>query len=109
MLDLDSAAEYLRGLNLFDPQAVRGGVTVTDVTRRNRNLRVEAAPGVGYFLKQPDGASVTAAQTLRLEAAFYTFCRREWPAGAARLLPRLVHYDDGRPLLVLELLHEAVP
>jgi hypothetical protein len=111
MLDIDSAADYLIVNGLIDPDVVIDGkVIVTSAARRNRNLRVVDPAGVGYFLKQPEDPIQEGAQTLSREAAFHGFCKSEPAATAvAQLLPRLVYYDAGQNLLVLELLGDAAP
>jgi len=89
---------------------VEGQLDVISATRRNRNLRVTATNCGSYLIKQPTEPGAPAAETVRQEARFYTWCGRAPQAGPVRgLLPRLVHADPDRALLVLELLPDAVP
>jgi hypothetical protein len=111
MLDVDSVTDYLLGHGLIDRAAIIDGeLTVVSAARRNRNLRVEGPAGAGYLIKQADGLSDGAAETLRFEAAFCAFCHQEPAAtAAARVVPRLRHCDPGRPLLALELVRGGAP
>jgi hypothetical protein len=109
MLDVDSATDFLLEQKLIDRAALLDGdLIVSSTARRNRNLRVEGAAGIGYLIKQPDDFSHGSRETLRREAAFYAFCLSE-PAvePVTRLLPLLRYYDPRQPLLALELLGDA--
>ncbi|HKI34290.1 MAG TPA: phosphotransferase [Gemmataceae bacterium] len=111
MLDVDSATAYLLANGLMDRDAIiEGDLTIVSAARRNRNLRVDGPAGAGYLIKQADDPASGGHETLRREAAFYAFCQQEPAvAAAARLLPRLVHYDPNPPLLVLELVRGGRP
>ena len=111
MLDVDNATPFLLGRGLIAPDAiVAGDLTIASAARRNRNLRVQGPPGVGYLIKQPDDPALGGRQTLGAEAAFYRFCRDD-PAAAevAGFLPRLIDFDADAAVLVLELIRDAAP
>src|SRR4051794_1036244 len=109
MLSVDNAAEWLIERELIDVDAILAGdLTISSAVRRNRNLRIKREAGPGYLVKQPEEES--ARQTLRAEAAFYAFCRDEESVAAMRdIVPRLALFEDGEAVLVLDLLHKAVP
>jgi Ser/Thr protein kinase RdoA (MazF antagonist) len=110
MLDVDSATGYLLDNGLIDAGAiVDGELTVVSAARRHRNLRIDGPAGTGYLLKQADDLAEAGRETLRREAAFYAYCREEPAAPVARLLPRLVRFDPGPPLLALELVRGSAP
>jgi len=111
MLDVDEAVPFLVKQGLIHPTAITAAsLTIRRATRRNRNLRVEGPRGVGYLVKQPDDSVWDGHGTLRVEAAFYEYCRRE-PAAAnvGRLVPRLALHDARHCVLVVELVRDAVP
>jgi Ser/Thr protein kinase RdoA (MazF antagonist) len=111
MLNVDNAAEYLieRGLMSVD-SILSGDLIISSAARRNRNLRIKRKEDASYLVKQPDDPSGGAYQTLRAEAAFYSFCFEEAEAEPMRAyLPRLRFFDPERSLVVLDLLEGAVP
>ncbi|HYC91699.1 MAG TPA: phosphotransferase [Thermoanaerobaculia bacterium] len=111
MLNVDNAAEYLieRGLMSVD-SILSGDLIISSAARRNRNLRIKRKEDASYLVKQPDDPSGGAFQTLRAEAAFYSFCFEEAEAEPMRAyLPRLRFFDPERSLVVLDLLEGAVP
>lgn len=110
-MTVDSAPAFLHSLGLLTGEAVvEGQLDVTSATRRNRNLRVTSTNSGSYLIKQPTEPGAPAAETVRQEARFYAWCRQAPQAEPVRdLLPRLVHADPGRALLILELLPDAIP
>jgi tRNA A-37 threonylcarbamoyl transferase component Bud32 len=105
---LDEIVDFLLDRAVLTPEQVLAGVVVDPVPRRNSNLRVSTADGSGVFVKQADGLAEGAARTVRAEGAFYAAQAAQPPA--RRLpLPRLVHSEPTRPLLVLELLEGHRP
>jgi Phosphotransferase enzyme family len=111
MRNVDNATAFLleRGLIEIDC-IIDGGLSISSMARRNRNLRVEVPGGGGYLIKQPDDAAYGGRLTLRSEAAFYTFCREEpavAPLGA--ILPRMAYFDAEDAVLATELLRDSVP
>jgi hypothetical protein len=99
-------AHYLieRGLVGAD-EIVAGAFSVVDASRRNRNFKVFRQGRTGLFVKQMRDLQTDAAHTLRREAICY-----EAAAGVpelARIMPRLLRYDDARHTLVTELAPEA--
>jgi Ser/Thr protein kinase RdoA (MazF antagonist) len=111
VLDVDNATTYLFEQGLIDATAILdGALIITAGARRNRHLRVEIAGGVGFLVKQSDGSLSQSFDTLQNEAAFYLFCHRHLAGGSIQdMLPRFVHFDPDRSVLVLEFLSEAVP
>ena len=111
MLDVDTATPYLVAQGLIDSAAIIDGeLTITSVARRNRNLRVQGPAGKSYLIKQADGAALADDLTLQHEAAFYAFCHQHLgDTQFPKILPRLVCFDPLVPLLILELLGDAIP
>ena len=111
MLNVDNAAGYLieRGLMSVD-SILNGDLIISSAARRNRNLRIKRKEEASYLIKQPDDPAGGAHQTLRAEAAWYSFCFEEAEAEPMRAyLPRLRFFDPERSLVVLDLLDGAVP
>lgn len=109
MLTVDSAPDYLFETGLIARQTVLDGdLDVVSVTRRNANFQVSTRNG-GLLVKQPADLGV-GLSTLRTETCFYAYCRDNPAlAGVQERLPRLLHEDRSRGLLVLELLEGTVP
>jgi Phosphotransferase enzyme family len=106
-VDLDSVVDYLLSVDLLDvDELIDGELTVDPVPRRHQNYRVTRSDGAGFFLKQPDPTVRSGAATLRTEGDFYR--RAESGSSALPALPRLVHWDRTRPLLVVDLLGDHV-
>lgn len=85
---------------------VRGEVTVQLASRRNHNFAVRVVPGASYFIKQ--GVDAGTTQTLEHEADFYQLLHAQ--SGRSPLcarVPRLVHFDASRSILVIELISGA--
>jgi aminoglycoside phosphotransferase (APT) family kinase protein len=101
MLTGDEVVEYLRERTLIDPGAA-GALDVTDMSRRNRNVRVLTDPGVGFFVKQ--GVGPDRAVTVANEAdTYHRLVGRAESSGMDRYLPRYFDYDPLRHVLVLGL------
>lgn len=99
---------YLRELGLLPAREAGGRVTVTDVSRRNRNYRVVRPSGQGFLLKQgwpgPEGDSV------RHEARLLASCAEDGPlAGLRPLVARFLGYHERRRILVASLIPGARP
>jgi aminoglycoside phosphotransferase (APT) family kinase protein len=106
MLSHDSVVAHLvrRGL-LADEDVVERELRVIDASRRNHNLRVLAAAGQSYLVKQGrrDG---DGPGTVRYEAAVYEVLDRI-SGDAAAHVPRSFGCDARESILVLELIAEA--
>jgi aminoglycoside phosphotransferase (APT) family kinase protein len=81
-------------------QVVDGELVVTAAERRNRNIKV-VVPG-GRCLLTKQAKSPEAVRTLRHEAAALAALTATADALSPHL-PRMLHFDPGRCLLVLEL------
>jgi hypothetical protein len=108
VIGLDTIVGFLLDRALLTPEQVVAGVTVDPLPRRNSNLRVSTSDGSGVFVKQADGQAEGSARTVRAEGMFYA-AQAARPAAGMLSLPRLVHFDPDRPLLVLELLPSHRP
>ncbi len=96
LLESHEVADYLLARRLLSRRSiVSGHLRITDVSSRNRNLRVSGGPGESYLLKQ--GVAADSGQTLDNEVALY---RRLSPRGAP--VPRLVAHDEVRGIVILE-------
>lgn len=111
MLNVDNAAEFLirRGF-ITAHSVIDGDLEITSSTRRNRNLRVTSSDSGNYLIKQPNDPEFEDANSLRWEAAFYSFCQQEPAVSAVRsMMPRVVYADQDKAMLVLELLRDTLP
>ena len=87
---------------------MQGDWKIAEVGRRNRNFKVIRARNRGLFVKQVKSAEPQAVSTLWREAAFYRLVSSDSRYAAARpMLPSLVHHDNQRHALVVELIAEA--
>ncbi|MQA28218.1 MAG: phosphotransferase [Luteitalea sp.] len=94
---------HLVARGLVSPAAVvRGDIALTDVSRRNRNIKVTVRQGGSYFLKQ--AVDPSSEVSVAREAEFYRVMSSR-PAGAPlqEYLPKYCGYDSEAHLLVLEL------
>lgn len=99
----EAIIEYLLGCGLLHPSAiVCTGFSVVDVSRRNRNLRLELSCGGGYFIKV--GVDHQKRRTLAQESRTYGFLKAVLGKPAASSLARVHLFDPGSSILVLELL-----
>jgi len=99
-------AHFLLGHGLLGAnEAVGGQITIVDASRRNRNFKVIRAGGNGLFVKQMRDMQTDAMLTLKREAACYELARDD-PA-LSRLMPRLIHYEESRHVIVVDLLADA--
>jgi hypothetical protein len=105
-LNVANLAYYLieRGL-LSASGIVAGDLTILDSSRRNRNFKVFRATESGLFIKQMREMQADAMLTLKREAACYELARDD--STLSRLMPRLISYDAGRHVLIVELLPDA--
>jgi aminoglycoside phosphotransferase (APT) family kinase protein len=106
-LTAGSVAAYLLEKDLVAPgQIVDDGLTIVEVSRRNRNFRATNAGGVSYLLKQGVGAE--RALTVANEASAYEFLQaRLGDESAHPFLPRRHLYDAENNVLVLEFLQDS--
>jgi hypothetical protein len=105
-LTVTNLAHFLIGRGLLGADAIAAGnVTILDSSRRNRNFKVIRNTGSGLFIKQTREMQADAFLTLKCEAACYELARDD-PA-LSRLMPRLINYDAGRHVLIVELLPDA--
>jgi Ser/Thr protein kinase RdoA (MazF antagonist) len=104
-LTVDTVVPYLVERNLVSVAAiVEGDLEVIDAGRRNQNLKIVRRRGPSYLIKQPGEGERATEATIRCEASFYNHCQLDPAAADVRgLLPRLHGWDEGRNLLVLEL------
>ena len=84
------------------PAVVDAGLQIEAVPRRNSNFVVRIGDGEGFFLKQANGLSLGAEESVAREGWFYA--SNGSSPGIAGLLPRLVLYDAENGILVLRLL-----
>ena len=99
-------AYFLMDRALLDAgEIVAGRLSIVDASRRNRNFKVLRQGQPGLFVKQMRDMQADAMLTLKREAACYEVAQNV-PA-LARIMPRLIRYDESRHTLVLELLPDA--
>jgi hypothetical protein len=106
VLGVDDAVYWLVQKGLADAaDVVDGRIRVVDVSRRNRNLRVQRNGRASYFLKQPDDPrSIFFAREAHLYRAFRDCGDLGRLAGLA---PALIREFDDPPCMVLSLLEGA--
>jgi thiamine kinase-like enzyme len=101
-----AVVNHLTAAGLISPAAlVSGDVTVTEVPRRNHNVKVVVRGAPSYFVKQAIDSS--SRSSIAHEAEFYRFVSSSPVCGRLRTyLPQFFGYDEGAHLLILEL-HET--
>lgn len=84
--------------------AVDGHFIAAPASRRHRNFRLRSGDGSGLFVKQSGPHGAMAAAGIGREAAFYwlTATAKPFNALSGSVVPRFVHYDAARGILVLE-------
>ncbi|HVC33563.1 MAG TPA: aminoglycoside phosphotransferase family protein [Chloroflexota bacterium] len=103
-LSQSEVVAYLLNKNLIDPTDVcDSGLLVTDVSRRNCNVKVVVERGVSYLVKQC--GEPNAIETLANEAVVYDMLYTD-PRyrSLTDYLPRYYGYDSAKNLLILALL-----
>jgi hypothetical protein len=106
-LTVDTVVPYLlqRGL-VTSTLIVDGDLEITDVGRRNENIKVVCRNGPSYFLKQPGEGEPSTQATMCREAAFYSLCQISPEAASLlRIIPGFHCWDEDRFLLILELIN----
>jgi len=103
----EEAIAFLLDGQFLDPHdLVQGEVRVEDRSARHRSVAVHCTTRAGFFLKQAPAGDVLG--TLATEATFYQLVNTGSRLGALQpFVPRLLGYDAGRQLLVLELVSSA--
>jgi aminoglycoside phosphotransferase (APT) family kinase protein len=105
LLEEPELVAVLVELGLLAPrQVVTGELSLTTAERRNRNVKVTVAGGRGLLTKQ--AKTPEAVRTLRQEAAALAALSRTKDR-LSPYLPRLLGFDAGRCLLVLDLAEGA--
>jgi thiamine kinase-like enzyme len=106
-LTAGSVAAYLLEKHLLTPrEVVEDGLTIVEVSRRNRNFRVTNAGGVSYLLKQ--GVGTERALTVANEASAYESLHARLGAKSGQpFLPRQHLYDAENNVLVLQFLQDS--
>ncbi|MEE8524425.1 MAG: phosphotransferase [Thermoanaerobaculia bacterium] len=91
---------------LADERAiVEGDLEIRSAARRNRNLRLDRRRGASYLIKEPEPGTHS---TLRAEARFYEFCRREpRVAAVVPLLARWHAFHPAETVVVLEVVRDC--
>jgi Phosphotransferase enzyme family len=86
-------------------QVVDGDFMVTEAPRRNRNFKVMKRDRAGLFVKQVQRWEPQAIATVQLEAHCYRLTNQDRDFMALRdIVPKFYFYDEGRAVLVTELL-----
>lgn len=112
MLDVDNATRELLAAGLISLDAVfDGDLSIQNVSRRNRNLRVSSKRGPSYLIKQAAAGNDGGTEaTLRAEIGFYEFVQSDPAADLIRSrMPKLVRSSVDPATLYLELLGEHHP
>jgi hypothetical protein len=105
-LNVANLVHFLIDRGLVGTQAiVAGDLTILDASRRNRNFKVIRSAGPSFFVKQMREMQADAMLTLRREATCYELASGD--PTLSRLMPRLISYDPGRHVLILDLIADA--
>lgn len=100
MIALEDTAAYLHGRGLLDPRDVTDGkLVIRDVSRRNRNYRVEFGSRP-LLIKQ--GVDAESRATVSYEARLCRALRTD--PRSAPYVPEPVLFDDDKAVLALELI-----
>ena len=99
-------ATYLLSRGLITPTPVlQKSISVTAISRRNRNFIARIGDDIGFVIKQSEPAvSGGTADTLRVEAQFYRRLHELPHVELARRVPKLIFYDDESVTLILQFL-----
>lgn len=105
IITAENIVHYLTDRDFISPESVvDGDFLVVDMSRRNRNFKIIRKQDKGYFLKQVKNYDPQSISSLNREAHSYHLAQTE-PGfkGIEELMPRLIHYDTDRHILMLEL------
>ena len=106
LLNSTNIVHYLleRGL-VTGRQIVDGDYMVVEAPRRNRNFKIVKRDQTGLFLKQVQNWDQASLATLKVEAQCYHLTNSQAEFAPLRnLVPQFHGYDEGRAVLVTELL-----
>lgn len=105
ILTAENIAHYLIDRNILSAESVvDGDLMVVDMTRRNRNFKVLRKNEPGFFVKQVKNYDAPSLSSLTREAQSYWLAKYDPGfSGISNLMPRLIHYDLQRNILVVEL------
>jgi hypothetical protein len=107
MLTQAQIAHYLIADGLASTESIiDGDFEVVEATRRNSNFKVVSNRGPSYMLKQLKDLS--AGETVANEDRVYRFLQEVSTGDTLlRYLPRVLKYDSGRGMLIVELLRNS--
>ena len=109
IITAENIVHYLIDKNFITSESVvDGDFMVVDMTRRNRNFKILRKVHDGYFVKQVKNYDSLSISSLAREANSYQLAQNDSSfKGIAELMPRMIHYDPARNILVLELFPES--
>jgi thiamine kinase-like enzyme len=109
IITAENIVHYLAEKNLITSESVvNGDFMVVDVTRRNRNFKILRKLDKGYFVKQIKNYDSQSISSLTREAHSYYLAQNDVTfKGLEELMPRLIHFDTMRNILILELFPES--
>lgn len=104
IINVDNVVPYLLDKRLIDIQSIiDGNLRLTDVSRKNRNVRITRRNGTGYLLKQPDAMDPLGEQTIKREANLYMLAHNDSDFSLLKgIMPAFITFDDETCILILE-------
>jgi thiamine kinase-like enzyme len=109
VITAENIVHYLTDKNFITQESVvDGDFMVVDMTRRNRNFKIIRRQEKGYFVKQVKNYDPPSISSLAREASSYWLAQNDTSfKGIAELMPRIIHHDPVRNILILELFPES--
>jgi thiamine kinase-like enzyme len=103
-ITIDNAASYCIENGFIDKKSiVDSDLELIDVSRKNRNIKVQRKKGISYILKQSRSPDRYRAKTLQNEARLYSLAIYDPDFSSLRqIVPSLIEFTEDS-ILVLEL------
>lgn len=100
---------YLRDTGMVSPsELLDGGLTITEVGRRNRNFCIEMQTGASLFVKQvPAFIPETMISFMREAACAQLAHEVESLTTLRAVIPKIRHYDPARQILIYDLFPDS--
>lgn len=108
-LTVENVHHYLLARGLLNPEdVVRGGLTIQDSGRRNRNFKIHLENRAGLFVKQVPGVFTETVSSVYREALCYDLAETDPAFASLRpFVAKLYDYDPRIHAIISELIPEC--
>ena len=108
-IELNDMVHYLIGRGVVNKSSIiDGDITIVDIIRRNKNIKVQLPNENGYFIKQANNTDFHSKETLSREAKCYLLSNSDDQfLPLKNLMPSFVDYNSTDNILIIELLSNS--